>query len=109
MSMLTLIHFAAGFIVLAEALNKLERADLFDGRRGLLARLGGLAWLLTPWRWKRLRVVAVLKALGWALLSIGGAGALATPLLHLHQPGLLDVAVIGGFALLIIRSRLKEG
>ena len=39
---------------------------------------------------------------------IGGGGALATPLLRWEQPSLQDLAVIGGFAILIIRSRLKE-
>ncbi len=109
MSWLTFFHLVAGFIVLAEALNKLERADLFGGQPGLIPRLFGLCWLLTPWRWKRARVVDVLKACGWCLLSIGAAGALASPLMHLEKPTLQDVAVIGGFALLIIRSRLKEG
>lgn len=108
MSWLSVIHFAAGVIVVAEALNKLERADLFDGRRGLLPRLGSLCWLVTPWRWKRERVVQVIKTIGWALLALGGAGALATPLIHLDRPTLQDVAVIAGFALLIVRSRLKE-
>lgn len=109
MSLLPTLHWICGLIVVAEALNKLERADLFDGKRGLWPRLGALAWLATPWRWKRMRVVAVLKVLGWALMAIGAAGALATPFLHLERPTLQDVAVIGGFALLIVRSRLREG
>lgn len=108
MNWMTTIHFAAGLIVVAEALNKLHRIDLFGGQRGLLARLAALAWLVTPWRWRRVRVVLVLKALGWALLAMGGGGALATPLLHLAPPSLQAVAVISGFALLIVRSRFKE-
>lgn len=104
-----ILHFVAGFIVLAEALNKIERADLFDGRVGWLARLGALAWLATPWRWRRMRIVDVLKTLAWALLAIGAGGALATPLMQLGKPTFQDVAVIGGFALLIVRSRVRQG
>jgi hypothetical protein len=103
MSWLYALQMVAALVVLAEALNKIERADLFDGRRGLRARLGGLGWLLTPWRWKRPKVVTTLKVLGWACLSVGSAGSLLTPPTGAH------VAVVGGFALLIVRSRLKEG
>jgi hypothetical protein len=85
------LHFIGGLVVLAEALNKLERIDIFA--HGLCIHL---------------RIVALLKLLGWMLLGIGAAGALITPLLHLQAPTLQDVAVIFGFAILIIRSRLKE-
>jgi hypothetical protein len=108
MNWLSTLHFVGGVIVVSEALNKLQRTDLFDGKRGLLPRLGGLCWLVTPWRWKMRRVVLVLRSLGWALLAIGGGGALATPFIHLDKPSFQDVAVIAGFALLIVRSRLKE-
>lgn len=108
MTTIGIVHLVAGLIVLAEALNKLERADLFDGRRGL-AKLGALRWLVLPWRWRRVHVAQVLKACGWAALAIGAGGALATPLVHLPPPTLQDAAVLGGFALLIIRSRVKEG
>jgi hypothetical protein len=102
------LHWLCGLIVLSEALNKIERTDIFDGRHGALARLAGLAWLLTPWRWTCPRVVIALKLLAWAALAVGGAGALVTPFLHFEPPGVRDLAVIGGFALLIVRSRLKE-
>lgn len=108
MTVLTFISVLAAVVVLAEGLNKLERADIFEGRHGLLPRLGALAWLVMPWRWRRLRVVTALKAMGWACLSIGAAGDLAAPFLNPAPPSLQDVAVIGGFALLIVRSRLKE-
>jgi hypothetical protein len=103
------LHFLAGFVVLAEALNKVERVDLFDGRRGWLARVDGIAWLAVPWHWKRDHVLKALKALAWALLAIGAASAIATPLMHLARPTLQDVAVLGGMAVLIVRSRIKEG
>jgi len=91
-AVISLVHWVSGFIVLAEALNKLERtAPLAPG--------------LTP----RVRLTAVLKALAWALLAIGGAGALITPLLQLEVPTLQDACVLLGFAVLIVRTRVKEG
>jgi len=105
---IVLLHWLAGFVVLAEALNKLERTDLFDGQKGLWPRLGALSWLVTPWRWKRARVASAFKALGWACLSIGAAGAVVNPLLHLDTPGIQDTAIMCGFALLVIRTRIKE-
>lgn len=103
------VNILAALIVLAEALNKLERADLFGGQRGLLPRARGFLWLLMPWRWKRYRVVQVLKVCGWASISVGAAGELLHPLLGLRWPIPGTTAVIVGFALLIVRSRLKEG
>lgn len=103
MTWLAVLQALAALIVLAEALNKIERSDVFDGRRGVRARLVASAWLLRPWGWRRPRVVTVLKVLGWSLLSVGAAGSLLTPPTGAH------VAVIGGFAVLIVRSRVKEG
>jgi hypothetical protein len=94
MSWLAVVHFVAGLVVLAEALNKLERTHLFV--RGRPGRQTATAWL---------------KALAWSLLAVGGAGALATPFLadRFEQPTLQDVCVILGFAVLIVRTRVKEG
>lgn len=89
---ISLAHWVSGFIVLAEALNKLERTS-------------PLATGLTH----RARLTSVLKALAWALLAIGGAGALITPLLQLEAPTLQDACVLLGFAVLIVRTRIKEG
>jgi hypothetical protein len=99
------LHWISGLIVLAEALNKLERT-------------GPLAAGLTACE----RLVQSVKALGWALLALGGGGAVATPvllalgvhsvptmLLRLERPTLAEIAVLAGFAVLIIRTRLKEG
>lgn len=85
------MHCLAGVIVVAEALNKLERTT--PCARGLTPRQRVLAWL---------------KAVAWVLMTLGGAGAIVTPLLSLETPTLQDVAVIVGFAVLIVRSRLKE-
>ena len=105
---LHVLNIVAGLLVIAEAFNKLERTDLFDGRVGWLPRLGGLLWLLTPWRWKKPKLVLCLKLLAWACLAVGAAGTLASPLLHLEPPTLREVCVLVGFAILIVRSRLKE-
>ena len=86
------LHWLSGLVVFAEALNKLERTAPF-----------------APGYTRRARVAVWLKAVAWLLLSVGGAGALITPLMHLDPPTLQDVAVILGFAVLIIRTRVKEG
>ena len=108
MTWLQIIHFTAGLLVLAEALNKLERTAPL--RPGLKTRERATEWL---------------KAVAWSLLALGGAGAVispALPFLHMQAPSawlpyllpaqtptLPDVCVIVGFAVLIVRTRVKEG
>lgn len=87
----TAVNCLAGAIVLAEALNKLERAQPL--RAGLCTRA---------------RLVEVLKVLGWSFLALAAGGALVNPLLAGPPPSLQDVAALGGFALLVVRSRLRE-
>lgn len=99
---LQILHWVAGFIVLAEALNKLERTAPF-----------------APGMTAHDRLVDGLKALAWCLLAIGAGGAVAVPLLApltVRSPvseatlrQLADMAVLVGFAVLIIRTRVKEG
>ena len=89
--LLQTLHWIAGLIILAEALNKLERTQPFARGLDVTARLS--AWL---------------KLFAWMLLAIGGAGALITPLMQLEPATLQDAAVIVGFAMLVIRSRFKE-
>ena len=48
-------------------------------------------------------------AVAWALLALGGAGALVGPWLRPTPPTLADVCVIAGFTVLIVRTRFKEG
>lgn len=105
-TLLQLLHALAGLVVLAEALNKLERTD-------------PLAPGLTP----RQRVVDGLKALAWLLLALGAGGAVAAPVLlalglppgaggafaRVEKPTLAETTVLLGFAVLIIRTRIKEG
>lgn len=90
--MTDVIHWTAGLVILAEALNKLERCN-------------PAAPGLSP----RARLVDALKALAWGLLALAGGGAIVTPLLPLEAPTLQDTALAAGFATLIIRTRFKEG
>lgn len=106
MNTLQVLHALAGLVVLAEALNKLERCD-------------PMAPGLSP----RERLVDALKAAAWVLLALGAAGAVAAPillalglpagaagtLLRLEVPTLAETCVLGGFAVLIVRTRAKEG
>ena len=108
MTWLQIIHFTAGLLVLAVFLNKLERTAPL--RPGLKPRERATEWL---------------KAMAWSLLALGGAGAVIAPalpflpvqepnawlpyLLPSQTPTLPDVCVIVGFAVLIVRTRVKEG
>lgn len=100
-----ILHWLAAFVVMAEALNKLERTAPF-------------APGLTPHK----RLVDGLKALAWLLLAMGAGGGLIGPFLQplglqetpsrwwSHaQPSLAETAVLLGFAVLIVRTRVKEG
>jgi hypothetical protein len=113
LDLLTWLHVASAIIVLAEALNKLERTAP-----------------LRPGICPKTRVVDGLKALAWLLLALGAGGAVAgplllaagfttpqlaghtlltAPLLRLEHPTLDQVCVLAGFAVLIVRTRVKEG
>ena len=91
-SLLGFLHWMCGLVVVAEALNKLERTA--PCRPGLVPHARMVAWL---------------KAIAWGLLALGGAGALVGPWLRPTPPTLADVCVIAGFAVLIVRTRFKEG
>lgn len=90
--LLLAVHWLAGLVVMAEALNKLERTR--PRRPGLSARERWAEWL---------------KALAWLLLAIGAGGALIGPVFNLPPPGLRDVCIAAGFAVLVVRTRIKEG
>ncbi len=104
-SLLQILHWAAGLIVLAEALNKLERTAPF-----------------APGLTNHVRLVDGLKAAAWTLLALGSAAAVFSPVLGelavhtrasqaiLYQaPSIAETIVLMGFAVLIIRTRIKEG
>lgn len=84
--------FVLGVVVLAEALNKLERTC-------------PCAHGITPHQ----RLLAWLKAIAWLLLAWAGAGALVGPFFGQTPPTLRELAMFGGFATLIVRTRFKEG
>lgn len=84
--------FALGVVVLAEALNKLERTC--PCARGITPHQRLLAWL---------------KAIAWLLLAWAGAGALLGPFFGQAPPTLRELAMFGGFTTLIVRTRFKEG
>ncbi len=109
MSAAHIIHvvlFLSAVVIMAEALNKLERCA---------PHLPGM----TP----RQRIVDGLKAVAWALLALGAGGAIVGPLfrylngvphwlsivIRFENPTLDHVAVMLGFAVLIVRTRVKEG
>lgn len=103
---LKFLHWMAGLIILAEALNKLDRTPLLECGLSHHARL-----------------LAVLKALAWGVLAFGAGVALLAPLLlelgwpagyyrtwlQLERPTGTGAAVMVGVALLIVRTRVKEG
>lgn len=98
------LHWLAGATVLTEGLNKLERAHPFEYGLSRCARL-----------------VVMAKVLAWIALCLGAAGAVARPfvggaggafflgpVLIADRVSLADLCVLGGFAILIVRSRFKE-
>ena len=89
---LAFIHWLAGVVVLAEALNTLQRTA--PHALGLIPRQ---------------RLVETLKAIAWLLLAGGAGGAVARPLISLPVPGVDQVCLLLGFAVLIVRTRVKEG
>ncbi|MDH1765229.1 hypothetical protein N5D37_05850 [Comamonas aquatica] len=84
--------FVLGVVVLAEALNKLERTC--PCARGITPHQRLLAWL---------------KAIAWSLLALAGAGALVGPFFDQVPPTLRELSMFAGFAVLIVRTRFKEG
>lgn len=88
---LLLLHWVAGLVVLAEALNKLERLDFQWRGQGCWAR-----------------AALLLKLLAWVVLAVAGAGAVAGPFIGSIRPQPDHVAALAGFAILIIRTRVKD-
>lgn len=88
MSAQTIIYWLAAVIIVAEALNKLERTCPL--RRGLTLRQ---------------RITEILKAAAWLTLAAGGISTFAKP----TAPTLSELCLALGFATLIVRTRVKEG
>ena len=91
-TLLSVLHWLCGLVVVAEALNKLERTC-------------PCAHGITP----RQRLLALLKAIAWSLLALAGAGALVGPFFDQVPPTLRELSMFAGFAVLIVRTRFKEG
>lgn len=87
----TFAYWLASLVILAEALNKLERTDM-------LAR--GIRW--------GVRLVNALKVAAWMLLALGAAGGVIGPLVQAGPPTVRELAVALGFAVLIVRTRVKD-
>lgn len=92
--MIEALHIVASTVVISEALNKLERCQ--PTARGLCARQ---------------RVIEVLKALAWGLLACGAGIPLVDWLMPVpdHLLALSQACTMAGVAVLIVRTRVKEG
>lgn len=88
------VAYASAFVILAESLNKLERSR-FQSVFGLPLRQ---------------QVALVLKIAAWLLLAWGSGGVLAD-LFHFtkNPPDMREACFLLGFAVLIVRTRVKEG
>ena len=99
---LPILHALAALVILAEASFKAELSNP--------CKVG-----LCP----RSRALEVLKSLAWVLLAFGSGASVLLPLMGsalassqnylLPTPSLQNTAVMVGFAVLIIRTRIKEG
>ena len=90
--MIDALHWFAAVLILAEALNKLERTHV----RGFM-----------DLPWKR-RAELVMKLAAWSCMAIGSMGIVAQPLVPMPWPGLADALVVLGLALLLLRTRVTE-
>lgn len=88
---LNILMLLAGLIVLAEGVNKLERTDV--AAHGLNSRQ---------------RATVMLKAAGWFCLVLGAGGSAFCALLPLEYVRLGYALTVIGFALLVVRSRVRE-
>ena len=88
---LSILHWVSGFIVLAYGLQRLEILD--PCRRGIDLKL---------------RLMLVAESAGWIVLSIGGGGAVITPLLPLESPTLQDACTMTGVAVCVVMHHAKR-
>ena len=105
MHTLQIFHALAGFVILVEAINKLERCCPFASALPFQKRL-----------------LEILKALAWMPIAFGAAGAVVGPIFNLtdtnpnqyfnllwvKHPSLAEVLLISGVAVMVIRTRVKE-
>lgn len=95
-TVLNLLLIVSAVIVVAEGLNKLDRADPLE--EGLSPRDRASAWL---------------KGLAWLLLTLGAGIYIFEAVIGAHPEAVLarqaGPLVLAGFAVLIVRTRVKEG
>ena len=99
---LPILHALVALVILAEASFKAELSN--PCKAGLCPRN---------------RALEVLKSFAWVLLAFGAGASLFLPLMGsalassqdylLPTPSLQNTAIMVGFAVLIIRTRVKEG
>ncbi len=94
-TILWLICILAALVILGEALNKIIRASPRAARRsGAGARAELLAWL---------------KGVSWIMFALGAGGVFARLLFNQSLPDPDALLVLVGLAVIVIRSRVKEG
>lgn len=103
-------NVAAGVVVVAEALNKLERLDVFGMREDGDAPN---AWrsvvnALAPWRWSPGTATRLCQFAVWFACAVGGGGAVMLPLMNREPRTFADVCVLVGFAGVIAHARFVE-
>ncbi len=84
------VHWLAALIVLAESLNKLERADLRSRNATLRGRLA--AWLAVG---------------AWTVLAAASAGVLVAPFTSVVWPVTPDSVAVWGIALWVVSMRTR--
>lgn len=89
---MAILLFSLGVVILAEALNKLERTA--PCAHGLSRRQRVLQWL---------------KGVAWILLALGAAGVIAGPIFGNDLRNFREACMYAGFVVLIVRTRIKEG
>lgn len=108
-TMLTAVSILSGAIVSAEALNKLERLDIF----GFKSTKDAKAWrvglaLLMPWREPPGTLARMVQFAAWFACALGAAGAVILPLMNKTPTSSPDVLTLSGFAALILHARYME-
>lgn len=84
------IHFICCFIVLSEALNKLERSSISSSSS------------------IHVKTLMLFKIFSWGALAVGSFFGVLAPLMPVQPPSFADMLFALGCATLIVRTRIKE-
>ncbi len=100
LNILVMATMLAAGLILAESANKLERTDFRSSvKPGVSFRDRASTWM---------------RGAAWLMMATGAAGAIGMPFMEMdpHLAKTLrvvgDFGMFGGFALLIVRTRIKE-